>query len=385
MNVEKIGPLPHEKGKQKVSEKSEPDSEAFKEMMKIGKSREVDLDEQGRRKLAIPHEEEEERPSTPDVYYYHDQDKEPSPYEGLEEGKEGEMKGKTSPESPEFYRQLSKKKLSTEKEKEMTRLLDKELKQAKESLPSLTEEEKEYAKALAAALEKKGIKIKKEELKRAKERALSEEAEKIKKAPLFAPKEKAEEIKVKEETKIKKAKTLEKEPKAKAVKEKAPPHKKEEAHLDIKKEAFPSPYQTLDLSPAVQSQAEILSAKIASNLNLEIVPLLEHMIGAMIQFTNKGISTTEIILNNAKFANSRFYNSRITFEKYATAPNSYNIKLTGSQEAVTIFNENIEGLYKNLKAADLDFEIGQLRAEYERPLFRRKAPPGEFDKEPKSR
>ena len=387
MNIEKIGPLPPEKGKQKISEESEPDSDAFKEMMKIGQTPDVDLDEQSARKFSQPIEEEEEEPasqapSSSDIYYYKKQTEEAPSNDSEKEINEPKMKGKTSPQSPEFYAETSKKKLSPEL-KNLGYLVDKELKNVKNKHPK----EAIFPKTKTLAKETKET-GKKQEL--AHERVLSEKAKGIKEAEFHAQKIKAEELnKAKHLEEVKKQKPAKAE---KVKKETKTPEKKEEISPqkekklpEKKEETATSLYQTLQLSEATQARAEAIIAKEPSQLNPEIVPMLEHMIGTLLQFSNKGISETQIILNNKQFENSRFYNSKIIFEKYAIAPNSYNIKLTGSQEAVSIFNENIEGLYKKLAQADLEFEIGQLSAEYERPLFKRKPSIGEFDRDTQSR
>lgn len=399
MNIERISPVPPDKGKQKTSEKSDPDSESFKEMMKIGKAREVDLDEKGKRKPGISEEEEtEEKPSatsSADIYYYEQQSKEPSPYESTDKPAEPQMQGKSSPQSPEFYANADKKKIDLDKEKQMGWIVDKELKSIKKekiSPPPVSKTKKKEEKIIPpkSELKKQSSTLYADKNDRfLKETELSEKAKEIKETPLYSAKQAEDKKKMwapreKKSAKIHPAPETKKEEKPIEKKEPALPTKKEK-HLTSKEEQIATPYQTLELPPAVQSQAEAITAKIESNLNPEIVPIIEHMIGSIIQFKNKGISETHIILNNPQFVNSRFYNSKITFEKYATAPNSYNITLTGSQEAVTIFNENIEGLYKKLLTADLDFTIGQLSAEYERPLFRRKTPLGGFDKDEKGR
>lgn len=366
--TERVGPI-QDKGKQKVSEKYEPDSESFRKMMQIGEAPETDLDEQSARKQPIQEEEEPEEttPTSSDIYYYEKQS-EGAPLES-QKGQEAQMKGKSSPESPEFYAQLKKKKLTPEIEK-MGYIVDKELKAEKAHLPP-TEGKKEVKpreKAVQLPFEPK-----------LGHERVSKEAEMLEKAELHAKIEPEKpELKKPTVEKGKKTDTGKAEAEKSLIREKekaALRAKKEKHHVEKKEkkeELTVSPYQTLDLSEATRAEAAAIAGRLESNLNPEVVPILEHMIGALIQFTDKGISETQIILNNKKFENSRFYNSKIIFEKYATAPHSYNIKLTGSQEAVTIFNENIEGLYKKLTQSGLEFEIGQLTAEYERPLFKRK-------------
>ena len=367
MNIEKVGPI--EKGKQKISDKAEaePDSEAFQEMMKVGLTREVDLDEQSGRKLKRPIEEKEELTSSkapPPIYYSKKQTEQISPFERDDKTYEAPMKSDSSPESKEFYSAAAKKKLPQEM-KEMEYLVDKELKKTKKHVVNKPAEPK------TKTLEKEP-KLTGKRPTLSHERAISEEGEQIRQAELHAKK-----LKAKHPEKLKK----EEKPSLEKMAGEHPEKKKTEKKEDIET----SVYQTIQPSEIALNRAEAIIAKEPSQLNPEIVPILEHMIGALVQFSDKDVSVTQIILNNKQFENSRFYNSKIIFEKYATAPHSYNIKLTGSQEAVTIFNENIEGLYKKLSQGDLEFEVGQLTAEYERPLFKRKAPVGDFDRDTKSR
>ena len=98
------------------------------------------------------------------------------------------------------------------------------------------------------------------------------------------------------------------------------------------------------------------------------------MIGTIIQMQHSGITKTEIILNSSAYANSKFFGAKISFERYSTAPDSYNITLTGPNEAVSLFNDNMEGLVRSFQRSKLNFRVGKLSAEYssERPLFKRK-------------
>jgi hypothetical protein len=87
-----------------------------------------------------------------------------------------------------------------------------------------------------------------------------------------------------------------------------------------------------------------------------------------------GISRTEIVLNNPAYAHSRFFGSTITIEKYATAPDSFNIRLTGNNAAVTSFRDHIPSLLAGFQNSNLPFRVHRIEAEYtmERPVYRRK-------------
>lgn len=119
------------------------------------------------------------------------------------------------------------------------------------------------------------------------------------------------------------------------------------------------------------------SATVAATpyISPETVPLFYQMVGTIyVANATPGITKTEIVLNSPSFANSKFFGSTISIEKYATAPDSLNIRLTGTNEAVHTFNQNIPNLYAAFQNGNFNFRIGRITAEYstEKPIFRRK-------------
>jgi hypothetical protein len=98
------------------------------------------------------------------------------------------------------------------------------------------------------------------------------------------------------------------------------------------------------------------------------------MVGTILVMTNQGISTTEILLNNPAFAGSKFFGASIEIIKYSSAPDSLNIRLSGSNEAVTAFNQSIPGLMAAFQTGGFQFRIGRIEATYaiDRPAFHRK-------------
>lgn len=128
------------------------------------------------------------------------------------------------------------------------------------------------------------------------------------------------------------------------------------------------------IPPSIAPLAENAAVQATPYLNPETLPLFFQMVGTIYVMTLNGISRTEILLNNPAFSNSKFYGSTITIEKYATAPDSLNIRLTGSNEAVTAFNQNIPSLMSAFQNGNFSFRIGRIDAVYsnDRPVFRRK-------------
>ncbi|HSX26926.1 MAG TPA: hypothetical protein VLE89_07985 [Chlamydiales bacterium] len=135
-----------------------------------------------------------------------------------------------------------------------------------------------------------------------------------------------------------------------------------------------TPSQTL-LPPSVQPIAQTAAMQAAPYLSPQTLPLFFQMVGTMyVMVTPPGISRTEIVLNNPSFANSKFYGTTITIEKYTTAPDSFNIRLTGPDAAVVAFRENIPTLMTAFQNGNFSFRVNRLDAEFsiERPLFRRR-------------
>ena len=75
-------------------------------------------------------------------------------------------------------------------------------------------------------------------------------------------------------------------------------------------------------------------------------------------------------MNNPKYANSKFFGSTIEITRFSTAPQAFNIQLTGTNEAVAAFKQHAGDLRKAFEKEG--FTIGQLRVDYKQPHFRRK-------------
>ncbi len=128
-----------------------------------------------------------------------------------------------------------------------------------------------------------------------------------------------------------------------------------------------------DIQPAVQAAA----TQAASYLNPDTMALFQQMVGTIYVMNSRpGVSTTEVLLNSPAFAGSKFFGSTITIEKYATAPNALNIRLTGSTEAVNAFNQNLSSLVAAFEHSKFQFTV-RIETAYkidkvDRPVFQRK-------------
>lgn len=148
---------------------------------------------------------------------------------------------------------------------------------------------------------------------------------------------------------------------------------KDQKYLEIEAPSLPL------LPQDVQPMAFQATNTAASYLHPSTVSLFFQMVGTMyVMSAPPGIERTEILLNNPAFASSKFYRSTIIIEKYATAPDSFNIRLTGSDEAVTTFKDHLPSLMTAFQNSNVPFRIGRIDAEYavDRPVFRRKEEKG---------
>lgn len=130
-----------------------------------------------------------------------------------------------------------------------------------------------------------------------------------------------------------------------------------------------------ELPSHVQPVAELAAVQAAPYISSTTTSLFYQMVGTIYTMTGpQGINRTEIVLNNPAYANSKFYGATIRIEKYTTAPDAFNITLTGSNTAVQTFRENMPSLMAAFQNGNFTFRINRLDAEYsiERPVFRRK-------------
>jgi hypothetical protein len=130
---------------------------------------------------------------------------------------------------------------------------------------------------------------------------------------------------------------------------------------------------TTPLPSSVVPFAAAAATNAARYLGMEALAVYFHIIGTITAMVSpKGDSLTEFVLNAPGFANSKFYGSKISIEKFATAPDQLNIRLTGSNDAVAAFNQNIPNFLAAFEGGKFPFTIHRIEASYEKPLFHRK-------------
>ena len=129
------------------------------------------------------------------------------------------------------------------------------------------------------------------------------------------------------------------------------------------------------LPAQVQPAAEAAATAAAPYLSADVRAQYYQMIGTIyVMQENKGVSKTEFLLNHPSFANSKFFGAKIEVTRYSTAPDAFNIRLTGTTEAVNAFKESIPSLQEAFQAGNHKFQINRIEAQYssERPVFHRK-------------
>lgn len=125
-----------------------------------------------------------------------------------------------------------------------------------------------------------------------------------------------------------------------------------------------------NLSPVlmqeIASLTKVASTQASPFLNPETILLFEQMVGTiLILRSSRDVTQTEVLLNSAAFKGSRFYGAKIVIERHETAANSLNIRLTGSAEAVQIFQHYLPSLMAAFQNSQFPFRIGRMEAFHE--------------------
>jgi hypothetical protein len=405
---------PRDKAERK---KLQPDTETFQEYMKIDKVKETELDEERKKRYRPPEEEETaETLSTKqqvkraitaptDVSFKTDQvstNKIPEnttivsfPSEDSDQTNVNVEKNDL-PSNPNFYDQVSTTDVKEKKD------------QTKKPITQTRKEEKENAKPNIKGKVYKGLKRKEKteniqiaKPKISKEQLVREIEDPFSKEKMQKTKDKAKNLKYLHdesmqlpETKTKSSSKKEEKEKLTtslykeqyAEKEKTSPkdssfHEKDQKQKSSHEEQLPYVKLPATIPNELQTQS-VQSTQGYTFTSPDVNLLFQHMVGRILQLNLKGVCITEVTLNSPSFANSKFYQAKIILEKYSTAPNSFNVRLTGSNEAVALFSDNIEGLRNAFNNKKFGFEIERLEAEYQsRPLFKRKKAAGDSNKE----
>ncbi len=147
-----------------------------------------------------------------------------------------------------------------------------------------------------------------------------------------------------------------------------------------KKEKNPS--EKISALPMDQGQAQPMAPEPPSpevlppyaNMHPQVQELFDRMVGVMTVMNLSGMTETVMTLNSPQFASSVFFGTQIIIQEFSTAPQTFNIQLNGSAQAVALFQGNADDLMAAFAAGNYNFRINRLETGYlaERPLFKRK-------------
>ncbi len=139
-----------------------------------------------------------------------------------------------------------------------------------------------------------------------------------------------------------------------------------------RKEILPSP---LAVSSEITPTPQPSQVSGALGLSADTLAIYAKIVGTIsIMVSPMGDSRTELFLDSPAFAHSPFYGASITIERFSSAPYQLNIELTGSNEAVNLFNQNIPNLMTAFQNGKFSYTIQRVSAVH-KPLFRRKEKP----------
>jgi hypothetical protein len=111
-----------------------------------------------------------------------------------------------------------------------------------------------------------------------------------------------------------------------------------------------------------------------ANLHPQVMEIFDRMVGVMTVMSMSGMTETVITLNAPQFASSVFFGSQIIIQEFSTAPQSFNIQLNGTPQAVALFQGNANDLVAAFQAGNYNFRVNRLETGHltDRPLFKRK-------------
>lgn len=148
--------------------------------------------------------------------------------------------------------------------------------------------------------------------------------------------------------------------------------KKEQETLSVN--AMPPHFPQLNDNLQVNTTESIRS--------VEITQLFNEMVGCIAECTDSAIQRTTFILDAPEFAHSVFYGAKITIVEYSTAPKIFNIELSGTPEALALFQASAADFMAAFQNGKFDFQINRIEANFsEEPTHKRKIPPVRKEKD----
>lgn len=153
-----------------------------------------------------------------------------------------------------------------------------------------------------------------------------------------------------------------------------------------------APSQTNTVAPQFQGSSDASAVAPAPYITRPEAILFCQTVGTIIvnKMTN-GISSTQFVLNNPRFANSRFAGATIEVIRHQHAGGELSIRISGSPEAVSAFNQSKDSLMATFQngynSGEFKFQIARIDVEH-KPVFHRREKGGDqgsSDQEGKNR
>lgn len=152
---------------------------------------------------------------------------------------------------------------------------------------------------------------------------------------------------------------------------------------------FESDHPTQNIQPITVVPPDMVvqaNQMIGSNVSFQsadMQTLLGQIGGTVLVMLRDGITSTEVHLDRPEFENSILFGTKIAIDHYKTAPDSFNIRLMGTPQAVSVYNDNLGQLVAAFQRPDLKFQVARIDVEIDtsshKGLFKRKNRKGKKD------
>ncbi len=142
-----------------------------------------------------------------------------------------------------------------------------------------------------------------------------------------------------------------------------------------KKETHPiAGLDSIKIPPEIAAEGLSATTSLPSYISPQVQNLFAQMVSTILVMQTKEIVSTQVELNTPSFEKSIFKGAIITIDRYSTAPGSFNIRLSGSPEAVQLFEKNISTLQAAFQKGKFSFRVSRLETSLKegRPLVQRK-------------
>ncbi len=138
--------------------------------------------------------------------------------------------------------------------------------------------------------------------------------------------------------------------------------KKEEKKEEAPKGSLPIPLppQTPEAPPLFMATLPPESSAPYLRLPPQLLEFFERIVGVLMVASSSGITKTSLTLDAPQFEGSPFFGSEIIITEFSTAPLSYNIEFLGSPQAKNLVQANVEELVAAFQAGQYNFKVNRI-------------------------